>query len=289
VSDFSYVMKRPTFLQVRILLLALGVGLAVGQAMLAWERGAPPTEVLAPVLYIPIFGGAILVGLTGGLIAAALSSMIYTLVLVDQSSSLGVKLFVGLGLSRVTTFFFYGLIVAMGTKFIERRLRKLEIYDQIDDETELYNGSFFLEDSDLEMSRSKRYQSIFSVAEVRMDRSLFEGASRRRYRRLMRELATTLKGGLRGVDRPARVQDDGGDRFLFILPETGKQGSEVVAHRLEDATRQLLERSRVTVNGHVSARAMTFPDDEGPLGELRREVAAVEAERKVIAETGTTR
>ncbi len=282
-------IKRPTFLQVRLLLLTLGVGLAVGQAMLAWERGAPPTEVLAPVLYIPVFGGAILIGLAGGLVAAALSSLIYLLVLVDQSSAIGIRLFVGLLLSRVATFLLYGVVVAMGTRFIERRLRKLEIYDQIDDETELYNGSFFLEDSDLEMSRAKRYQSIFSVAEVRMDRSLFQDASRRRYRRVLRELAGTLRGGLRGVDRPARIQDGNSDRFLFILPETGRQGSEVVVHRLEDAVRQLLDERKVTADGHVSARALTFPDDEAALGALREEVTQLENERRVLAEASSDR
>lgn len=282
-------IRRPTFLQVRLLLLVLGVGLSMGQAVVAWERGAPPTEVFAPVLYIPIFAGAILAGLTGGLAAAAFSSLVYFLVLVDQSSVLGLRLFLGLLISRVVTFVFYGLVVAMGTRFIEQRLRKLEIYDQIDDDTELYNASFFLESSHLEKSRAARYRTVFSVAEVRMDRSLLEGKRHSQYRRIVRELATALQGGIRGVDRLSRVQDESSERFLFILPETGKPGCETLAGRLEVAARQVLDDRNLTVNGHVSARTLTFPDDEQPLESLRREVAEIEAEAKVIADASLTR
>ncbi len=289
ITSLRSALRQPTFLQVRILLLLLGVGLSIGQAMLAWERGAPPTEVVAPILYIPVFAGAIMAGLVGGLVAATFSSLIYLLVLVDQSSVLGLRLFVGLLLSRVVTFVFYGLLVAMGTRFIERRLRKLEIYDQIDDDTELYNGSFFLEGSDLEINRARRYQSIFSVAEVRLDSSLLQGTSRRRYRRVLRDIAGQFSGAIRGVDRLSRVKDDDSDRFLFILPETGRQGSEVLAGRLEAGMRELLENYKLTANGHVSSRVLTLPDDQGSLDSLREEVAALEAQRKVIVDAGVTR
>lgn len=280
-------LRRPTFLQARLLLLVLGTGLSIGQALVAWERGAPPTEVLAPVLYIPVFAGAILAGLTGGLVAAAFSSLVYFLVLVDQSASLGLRLFVGLLLSRVITFVFYGLVVAAGSRFIERRLQKLELYDHIDDDTELYNGSFFLESSDLERSRATRYRSVFSVAEVRVDRNLFEG--KRHHRRLIRELAGVLRDGIRGVDRLSRIQDQSSERFLFILPETGKQGSETLTDRLEAAARQVLTDRKVEANGHLSARVLTFPDDEAPLEHLRQEVAEVEADRKILADAGMAR
>lgn len=279
-------MRRPTFLQVKLLLLLLGVGLAVGQTVLAWERGAAPTQVLAPALYIPVFAGAVLFGLLGGVVAAAGASLVYVLVLVDEVAAIGVRIFVGLLLTRVATFFFYGVLVALGTRFIESRLRKLELYDQIDDVTELYNGAFFLEDSDLEMNRSNRYQSIFSVAELRMDRELFAGSGNRRYKRALRDLGRMLRRAVRGVDRPARVDDGVSDRFLVILPETGREGSEVIAGRLEAATRSFLQERRFSPDGNVSWRAMTFPEDQATIESLRREVAEIDAHRRVLAEEG---
>ncbi len=281
--------RRFTVLQVRLLLLVLGTGVSIGQAMLAWERGASPTEVLAPVLYIPVFAGALFMGLWGGLAGAAISSVTYLLVLVDQSSSIGMRVFVGLLVSRVSTFVFYGLVVAVGTRFIERRLTKLELHDYIDDDTQLYNASFFLEDSDLEMSRAKRYRSIFSVAEVRMDRSAMEATSRRKHRRMIRDLATVLRRSVRGVDRPVRVDDGASERFLVILPETGKEGSQVLVGRLEETARRFLAEHRIVADGLVSTQALAYPDDQESLDTLRREVAEVNDRQRVLAARGDTR
>lgn len=278
--------KRFTIVQVRLLLLILGTGVSIGQAMLAWERGASPTEVLAPVLYIPVFAGAIFLGLWGGLGGAALSSVTYLLVLIDQSSSIGMRLFVGLLVSRVSTFIFYGLVVGLGTRFIERRLTKLELHDYIDDDTQLYNASFFLEDSDLEISRARRYRSIFSVAEVQIDRSAMGRTSRRKRRRMIRDLAAVLRRSVRGVDRPVRVDDGTSERFFVILPETDKEGSQILAGRLEEAARRFLAERRIDADGLLSAQALTYPEDQESLDTLRSEVAEVNDRQRVLVEGG---
>lgn len=277
-------MRRPTVMQSRLLLLAIGVVVGISQTILAWERGAAPTEVLAPALYIPIFAGAIFLGLAGGLVAAAGSSVVYTLVLVDQSSALGMRLFMALLVNRVFTYVLYGILVAVGVRYIEGRLQKLELYDQVDDTTELYNSSFFLEDSDLEMSRAARYQSIFSVAELRFGPDVFERASRRRHHRVVREFSRVLRRAVRTVDRPVRVDDGGGgDMFLVILPETGREGSAILAGRLEEAARRFLAQQSLVPDGNVSARALTFPDDTDSIEALRGEVAEADARRRVLA------
>ncbi len=279
-------MKLPSFGKAKVLLLVLGTGLALGQALLAWERGAPPTEVLAPVLYIPVFTGAIFFGVAGGLVAASIAALLYLLVLVDQSSALGTRLFVGLFVNRATTFAFYGVVVALGTRYVEGRLRKLELHDQIDDDTELYNAAFFLEDSDLEFTRARRYRSIFSVVELRIARDVFHGTSRRSYQRTMKELARLLRKAVRSVDRPARVADEASDRFLVILPETDAAGSAVLTGRLEAAAREFLHSRGLTPDGNVSARAISIPDHEEALAALRQEVATIDSQRRALANTG---
>ena len=278
-------MKLPTFGKVKVLLLVLGTGLALAQALVAWERGAPPTEVLAPVLYIPVFTGAIFFGIVGGLVAAAIAALLYLLVLVDQSSALGTRLFVGLFVNRAMTFAFYGVVVALGTRYVEGRLRKLELYDQIDDDTELYNAAFFLEGSDLEITRARRYRSIFSVVELRIARDLFQGTSRRSYQRTMKELARLLRDAVRSVDRPARVADEASDRFLIILPETDAPGSAVLTGRLETAAREFLQSRGLAPDGSVSARAISIPDQQESLAALRQEVAMIDSQRRALAGT----
>lgn len=275
-------MRRATLVQVRLLLLVLGIGVGVAQTLLAWDRGAAPTEVLAPALYIPVFAAAIFFGVVGGLVAAALSSTLYGLVLVDQSDVLGIRLFVGMLVNRTTTYFVYGLLVAVGARFLEGKLHKLELYDHIDDETDLYNSAFFLDDTEMEMSRAGRYSSIFSVAELRVDDELFGRSPKSRVRRTRRDLAKLLRGAVRTVDRPSRVRDEDGDRFLVILPETNRQGSDVLAERLGSAARRYLTDQGMEPNGSLAVRALAFPEDTEALRELRTVVAEADARRRVL-------
>src|SRR3546814_18993096 len=46
---------------------------------------------------------------------------------------------------------------------LEGSLEKLELYDEIDDETGLYNARNLIQQTDLEMARARRYQTLFSV------------------------------------------------------------------------------------------------------------------------------
>lgn len=274
--------NRLTYLQARILLLILGMGLAVTQTLLAWERGAPPTEVLAPALLVPVFAGAILAYLPGGLAAATLSSLIYGVVLSDTVSAVGMRLFVVQLIVRVFQYYFYAVIISLGARYVEGRLRKLELYDQLDDLTELYNSAFFLEDADLEVSRSNRYRTLFSVSELVVDREAFTGFSRRRYRKAIRELAQRVQNAVRKMDRAARV--DGGDKdmFLIMLPETAREGASIFTGRLEIEAREYLTTMGCVVDARVRSRAIAYPDDPDDLATLRQEVAELDLQRRAL-------
>lgn len=313
--------KQLTYLQARVLLLLLGLALAISQTLLAWERGAAPTEVLAPALYIPVFAGAIFFSYAGGVVAAGVSSLIYGVLLSEQTAAIGMRLFVGLLVNRVATYLFYGIIIAVAARYLESRLRKLEMHDLIDDVTELFNPAFFLENTELEMERAKRYQTLFSITELNVDREAFAGFPRRRYRRVLRELGRRIEEGIRApwtdpfrrrnTDLPVRVDEGDRDRFFFILPETGPQGADVFTQKVAGGVREFLGSRGCAVDGHVDARTITFPEDAGllelaqnfrlpgeegararqqfeeraarePLTQLRQEVAEVEAERRAI-------
>jgi hypothetical protein len=293
--------KQLTFFRARLLLLVLGAGFAIGQTVLAWDRGAPPSEVLAPALYVPLFAGAIFWGITGGLIAAASCSLIYSLVLVDQSEALGIRAFVGLLVSRITTYILYGLVIAGATRYIESRLAKLELYDQIDDLTGLFNSKFFLESTELEMERSKRYRTLFCVSELDVARETFTGIPKKRYERVIRELSKKLEQGpglrfddpfhRRATDQPVRIDDGQKDRFFILLPETPPQGAAIFTEKIERATRELLTERGFQVDGRITSRVVAFPEDpEHPgwdassedLVALRQEIQAVDEARRAI-------
>jgi len=275
---------RLTYLQARILLVVLGIGVSVGQTLLAWDRGAAPTEVMAPLLYIPVFVGAIFWFLPGGIVAAAAASGVYAILLADQSAVVGLSTFIGLLITRISIYFLFGVVVGLGVRYVESRLRKLEVYDQIDDSTGLYNSAFFLESIDLEMGRAARYRTLFSVAGLDVRVEAFDGLGRRRQRRLVRDLAVQLEDSIRTVDRAIHFNDTGRDRFLVILPETGVEGSRVFTDRLRDAASAFLTERGAAVDGNVSALSATFPEEPELMNALREEARRVEDRRRALDE-----
>jgi len=276
--------KKLTYLQARLLMLALGVGVSISQSLLAWERGAAPTEVLAPLLYIPVFAGAIFWFVPGGLAAATLSSVVYGTLLAETSKAVGLRLFIGLLLNRITAFVFYAIVIALGTRFVEGRLRKLELYDQIDDVTGLYNSNFLIQDTDLEMSRADRYQSIFSLIEVAIKREAWAGMRRRAIRRSVKDLGDKVHEAIRTMDRAARVETEDRERFFVLLPETSQDGAAILVGRMRIATEELLQRQGCTVAENVSARALTYPEDADQILDVRAEAAFADEARRLLRE-----
>lgn len=273
---------RITYRQARALLVALGLVVGVGQALLAYERGAAPTEVLAPLLYVPVVVGGVFAGMTGGLAAAGAASLLYSAVLFDQSGALGLRPLLTLLTTRITLYVLFGVAVALGARSIEARLRKLEIYDRIDDDTGLLNSAAFLADSDLERGRADRYRTLFSVVALRMDADTVAGRSRRRVRRMFRDLGRALQDSIRTVDKASHVHTDTDELFLVVLPETGAEGAQVFAERAERSLGRFLEGRGVHLNGHVAVDRLTYPPDVAALDAVRDEVRRADDRRRAV-------
>ena len=276
-------MRRLQLMSAKLVLLLLAAGLGLAQTTLAWERGLPPTEVFAPFLYIPVLAAAVLGGWMAGLATAGLASLFYGVALSDQSQAGGLGLFLGLLVDRAATYCVYAVVAAFISGYVERRLEKLERFDRIDDATGLANSADFLEESELEMKRADRYGSHFAIAEVRLDTEVLRRTSRKQRARLLRLLGTTLKASTRRVDRPARIHDDALERFVIILPETGSEGSHVLAGRLDTAVRTALETNAVHADGHLEVRTLAYPEDRLAIEDLRAASAVIDAERRVIS------
>ena len=80
--------------------------------------------------------------------------------------AIGAGRYTALIFSRAIAFFAFGAIGGLANQQLKGSLTKLDLYDQIDDDTGLFNARYFLQDTDLEVSRSRRYQTIFSVTVV---------------------------------------------------------------------------------------------------------------------------
>ena len=261
----------------RRLLLAAGLVVLLATAGVMYIRRVDTVEVAAVLLFIVVFIGFIVWNTTGGLVAALVATAAYVALRMPAIDAVGFDAFSGVIFSRAVAYLLFGAVGGIANRQLAAALTKLEIYDQIDDSTGLYNARFFLQDTDLEISRSKRYQTIFSVSILEIPADSFEVSSKRRRRALLKELARVLQDSVRAVDRVAHSLDGDVHRFGIVLPETGAEGAEVFSNRLAERVGSFLEeRGAKAGEGGIRPASFTYPEHEQAIAELREEFRRVD-------------
>src|SRR6476646_8675238 len=209
--------------QVRLLMLIGGLVLLGVTAGVNYVRRVETAEVVAILLFIPIFIAFVFWDWKGGLIAAALATVIYIVLRRPAIDAIGAGRYTALIFSRAIAFFAFGLIGGLANQQLRSSLTKLDLYDQIDDATGLFNARYFLQDTDLEMSRATRYQTIFSVSAVDLPEAAFQGMGWRKRRNTIRQLGSLLADSIRTVDRAVHAQDANVHHLAVVLPETAEE------------------------------------------------------------------
>lgn len=269
LAQLGYVKAR------RLLLLAGVVVLGV-VVLVMYIRRVDTVEVVATLLFVPIFFGLLYRGVLGGLVIAVAAAIAYTAMRSSAIDAVGFDEFAGLIASRTSAYLIFGLLGGWANQTLESSLEKLELYDQIDDATGLYNARFFLQQTDLEVARARRYQTLFSVARLDFPAAPINAMGRKR-RAVLRDLGRLLREGVRNVDHV--VHGRLGDRHLVaaILPETAQEGAEVFRARFADRVHEFLVSRGVTLaDDDVHSSAITVPGDEGVLDVARREFASID-------------
>ena len=261
----------------RALLLAAGLAILLVTAAVMYVRRVEPVEVIAVLLFVPVFLAFMFAKVPGGLAAGVLAGLAYLALRYPAVEAIGAERFRGLLLSRAVAYLAFGGLGGLAMRQLEASLTKLDLYDQIDDASGLYNSRFYVEDTDLEMARSRRYHSIFSVAVVDVPTNLLAGFSRRRRAALVRELGRRLQGSVRSVDRPVHGNDSERHRFAVVLPETGAGGASLFADRLAEQITDFLLRRGVPVTPEQIARlAAAYPEAEEEIQQTRRYFAEID-------------
>src|SRR5581483_2220453 len=269
--------KGLSYNQVRILMLVGGLALLAITAGMSYVRRVETAEVAAILFFIPIFVAFVFWDWKGGLIAAALATVGYILLRRPAIEAVGAGQFTSLIFSRAVAFFAFGAIGGLANQQLRGSLTKLDLYDQIDDETGLFNARYFLQDTDLEMSRARRYQTLFSVSSVDFPSAPLSDLGRRRRRNTLRQLGDLLAESVRTVDRAVHAHDGQLHRVVVVLPETAEEGASIFTERLATRVAAFLSQRGAAVDeSAVKRRAMTFPGDEPALQELREEFADIE-------------
>src|SRR5688572_15036362 len=165
-ATFSDRLSQLGYVKARRLLVLVGVLVLGVVAITMYARRVDTVEVVATLLFPPIFLAFVYRGVVGGVVAALAATGIYTALRYPAIDAIGADEYTGLIVSRAAAYLIFGAVGGWAVTVLESSLEKLELYDEIDDETGLYNARHLLQQTDLESARAQRYQTLFSTVEL---------------------------------------------------------------------------------------------------------------------------
>jgi len=137
-------------------------------------------------------------------------------------------------------------------KRFEQQLIRISTTDAL---TDLYNRRFLDKTLAQELVRARRYGHCLSVLMFDVDhfKKFNDTHGHDQGDRVLISIGQSMKDAVRVVDFPCRY---GGEEFLIILPDTGREGAMILAERL----RQRIETTRVDgLQVTISIGVATFP------------------------------
>ena len=152
----------------------------------------------------------------------------------------------------------YAAIAIENARSVER-IQELTITD---DCTGLYNARHLYKVLETEVYRSARYNYEFTVLFIDLDhfKQVNDTHGHLVGSKLLNELGYVIKSQLRLIDYAFRY---GGDEFVVLLPQTGKDSGLVVARRIQDSMRAscFCKAEGLNLNVRASMGLATYPDD----------------------------
>jgi GGDEF domain-containing protein len=261
----------------RRLVLAAGLGVLLLIAAVMYVRRVDTVEVVAVLLFIPVFLAFTFGHLMGGVVGGLAATAVYAALRNPAIDAIGGGRFATILAGRGIGYLAFGILGGWASQQLESSLDKLDVYDQVDDETGLFNARFFVQGTDLEVARAGRYKTFFSVCMVEVPAGAIDALPRRKRAGLLRDLGGQLADAVRTVDRAVHARDGSVHRFAVICPETGAEGARVFADRLAERVGAYLRgRGVVLPEGALVSVACTVPGDDDRLASLRAQFAAID-------------
>src|SRR5437870_3830382 len=143
-----------------------------------------------------------------------------------------------------------------------RAVEKIQELTITDDCTGLYNARHLYKTLEAEVYRSSRFGYEFSVLFIDLDhfKAVNDTHGHLIGSKLLIEIGYLIKAQLRLIDFAFRY---GGDEFVVLLPQTGKDPALVVAKRLRDnlRTSSFCTEEGLNLNVRASIGVATYPHD----------------------------
>ena len=252
--------RSVNYSQARGLMLLLGLVALGVVALIGYVRRVDPVEVSATMFFLPIFVGFLFWGIRGGLALGALATVGYIWLRLPAIDLVGWEELLGLIITRGAGYLAFGLIGGWAADQLKDSITKLDLYDQIDDATGLFNSRSLVETVDLEKSRATRYEKIFSL--VTADIPSPQGLNRRSRRNFLTDLGDRVQRSVRTVDHAVHANDDEIEVIAFVLPETSAEGARVFAGKLTEQIAGLATEHGLALKASdISTTVGSYPDD----------------------------
>ena len=143
-----------------------------------------------------------------------------------------------------------------------RSVEKIQELTITDDCTGLYNARHLYKTLEKEVYRSARFAYEFTVLFIDLDhfKQVNDTHGHLIGSKLLAEIGYLVKAQLRLIDYAFRY---GGDEFVILLPQTGKDQALVVARRLRDSLRTSMfcKEEGLNLNVRASIGVATYPHD----------------------------
>src|SRR5579859_4224916 len=143
-----------------------------------------------------------------------------------------------------------------------KAVEKIQELTITDDCTGLYNARHLYQMLDAEVYRSARFGHEFTVLFIDLDhfKQVNDTHGHLVGSKLLAEIGYLVKAQLRLIDYAFRY---GGDEFVVLLPQTGKDSAAVVARRLRDSLRgsMFCKEEDLNLNIRASMGVATYPHD----------------------------
>jgi diguanylate cyclase (GGDEF)-like protein len=143
-----------------------------------------------------------------------------------------------------------------------RSVEKIQELTITDDVTGLYNARHLYKTLETEVYRSARFGYEFTVLFIDLDhfKQVNDTHGHLIGSKLLAEIGYLIKAQLRLIDYAFRY---GGDEFVVLLPQTGKDSALVVARRLRDSLRTSMfcKEESLNLNVRASIGVATYPHD----------------------------